>query len=109
LRGLFVVDFLDFVFMSLSGFFVRSVGMLWDIRLFSCYDLYFLLLWDLCFCFLGDAYDRFLLRLFDMRMSLFLCKQCFFCFFLLFGCFVGFDYFLVDLCIETMICMMYSL
>jgi len=109
LRGLSYFDLYDLCFMSLSGCLSRSLGMVWDCRLFCCYELYFVLLYDYCFCFNGDAFDRFLLRLFDMRMSLLLCKQLFFVGFFVFGFLCLFDYLYVDMTIETLICMFYSL
>ena len=58
------------------------------------------------FCIVGDAFDRFLNRLFDMRNAFLIMKQC-----LLFFCFLGFVtvffMFNVDLCIETIIYIFY--
>lgn len=109
LRGLSYFDLYDLCFMSLSGCLSRSLGMVWDVRLFCCYELYFMLLFEFCFCLLGDAFDRFLLRLFDMRMSCLLCKQLFFVGFFVFGFLCLFDYLFVDMTIETIIIMFYSL
>ncbi|CCW72307.1 unnamed protein product [Phytomonas sp. Hart1] len=78
LRGLCFFDCLDLVYCSISGVLARSVGLVLDLRLYCCYDLYSIFVFDYCFSFLGDAFDRFYLRLFDMRMSLFIVKQCFF-------------------------------
>lgn len=78
-------------------------------RLYSSYELYFILVFDYCFCYLGDAFDRFFLRLFDMRMSILLCKQCFFIGFFVFGFVCLFDYMYVDITIETIISLFYSL
>jgi len=58
---------------------------------------------------LGDAFDRFFIRLFDMRMSLLLVKQLFFMVFFVFGFICLFDYLYVDITIETIILMFYSL
>lgn len=49
------------------------------------------------------------LRLFDMRMSLFICKQLFFVGFFVFGFLLLFDYLYVDVTIETLISLFYSL
>jgi len=95
--------------LSLSGVLSRSLGLVWDVRLFCCYELYFVLSFDYCFCFLGDAFDRFLCRIFDMRMSLLICKQLFFVGFFVFGFLVLFDYLYCELTIETLILMFYSL
>jgi NADH-quinone oxidoreductase subunit D len=109
LRGLSYFDLYDLCFMSLSGVLSRSLGMVWDCRLFCCYELYFVLVYDYCFGFVGDAFDRFLLRVFDMRMSCLLCKQLFFVGFFVFGFLCLFDYLYVDMTIETLILMFYSL
>jgi len=55
----------------------------------------------------GDAFDRFLTRAFDMRMSLLLCKQLILMFFV--GFLLLFDfYFYGDVMIETIISLFYS-
>lgn len=109
LRGLAFFDVYDLCFNSISGCLSRSLGMVWDVRLYSCYELYFMLVFDYCFCYLGDAFDRLFLRLFDMRMSILLCKQCFFVGFFVFGFVCLFDYMYVDVTIETIISLFYSL
>jgi len=81
LRGLAIFFLYDLLFMSLSGVLSRALGIVWDLRLFCTYDIYFLFCADFFFCCLGDAYDRFLLRFYDMRCSLLLIKQIFFVFF----------------------------
>jgi len=59
LRGFANIDLYDCFYNSLSGCFVRSLGMVWDLRLFMCYEVYFLFMYDYCYCFCGDAFDRF--------------------------------------------------
>lgn len=109
LRGLSFLCVYDICFNSCSGVLSRSCGMAWDCRLFLTYDLYFLVWFDIMFCFVGDMYDRFLIRLFDMRMSLFICKQifCFICFIFGFVCFFDFVMFSA-LTIETIIMLFWS-
>nr|QMU23866.1 putative NADH dehydrogenase subunit 7 [Trypanosoma lewisi] len=109
LRGLSFFDLYDLLFNSLSGVLSRSLGMVWDCRLYCCYELYFMFCYDYCFCFIGDAFDRLFLRLFDMRMSLLICKQCFFVGFFVFGFVCLFDYLYCDVTIETIIMLFYSL
>jgi len=92
LRGLSLFSFWDLCFNSLSGVFARSCGLMWDVRLFSCYELYSLFFFNFSLSFNGDAMDRFLLRLFELRNSLFLCKQFLFWFFL-YGFFDIFGFF----------------
>lgn len=91
LRGMSCLYLYDILFLSISGVLLRSVGVVWDVRLFCCYDVYFFFLLDFMFCLCGDAYDRFLMRLFDMRMSFYMCKQ------LLFFNFMNMFYFFVTL------------
>lgn len=108
LRGLSVFCLWDLCFNSISGCLARSLGIAWDLRLMISYDLYFLLILDFCICFVGDAFDRFLIRLFDMRMSMILCKQLLSLFFI--GFVILFDfYFYGDVMIETIITMFYSI
>lgn len=109
LRGLSVLDLYDLMFLSCSGTMSRSLGMLWDCRLYSSYELYFLLQYDYCFCFTGDSFDRFYIRLFEMRMSLLIVKQLFFGVFFTFGFLITFDYLYVDINIETIIMLFYSI
>jgi len=108
LRGLSILDLYDLMFLSCSGSMSRSLGMLWDCRLYSSYELYFLVQYDYCFCFTGDSFDRFYIRLFEMRMSLLIVKQLFFGVFFTFGFLVTFDYLYVDINIETIIMLFYS-
>lgn len=108
LRGLSLLDLYDIMFLSCSGCLSRSLGIVWDCRLYSCYELYFLLTFDYCYCFTGDAFDRFFIRLFDMRMSLLIVKQLFFGIFFVFGFVCLFDYLYVDINIETLIMLFYS-
>jgi len=107
-RGLSFVDLLDVFCMSISGVLLRSVGLLWDVRLWCCYELYGLLFFDFSLGIVGDVLDRFILRLFDIRNSFLICRQLFFGFF--FGFLVClFDLYVVDLLIETYIYMFYML
>ena len=84
LRGLSLFSFWDICFNSLSGVLARSCGLLWDVCLFSCYELYSLFYFCFAISFSGDSMARFIFRLFDMWNSLLLCKQFLF-WFLLFG------------------------
>ena len=108
LRGLSILDVYDIMYLSCSGVMSRSLGMVWDVRLFSSYELYFLLQFDYCFCYTCFFFDRFYIRLFDMRMSLLIVKQLFFNIFFTFGFLISFDYLYVDMTIETIIMLFYS-
>jgi len=75
--------------------------------LFSCYELYSLFYFCFSISFSGDAMDRFVLRLFDMRNSLLLCKQFLF-WFLLFGFLSFLDFiFNFDFLIDVLIYVFY--
>ena len=107
LRGLSLFSFWDICFNSLSGVLARSCGLLWDVRLFSCYELYSLFYFCFAISFSGDSMDRFILRLFDMRNSLLLCKQFLF-WFLLFGFLSFLDFiFNFDFLIDVLIYVFY--
>ena len=106
LRGISLLVLWDLCFNSVSGVLARSVGLLWDCRLFSCYELYLIFTFDFSFSLCGDAQDRFCLRLFDMRNSLLLCKQVLYCFFS-FGFVCLFELFVCDASIELIIYLFY--
>jgi len=49
LRGLAIFFLYDLLFMSLSGVLSRALGIVWDLRLFCTYDIYFLFCADFFF------------------------------------------------------------
>lgn len=59
-----------------SGVILRSSGILWDLRLTESYSAYRFLDFKVPVSSYGDCYDRYLLRLFEMKESLRLMKQC---------------------------------
>ena len=61
---------------SLSGPMLRGSGVAWDIRKADPYCVYDKLEFDICVGTDGDAYDRFLVRLAEMRQSIHILKQC---------------------------------
>lgn len=113
LRGIGILDFFDITNNSISGVLARAVGVLWDCRLFTTYEIYSLIYFDFAYTTCGDAQDRFILRSFDMRNSLRIVSQ------LLFIGNAGnsmkaatgnqslFELFTCDLTIETIIYMFY--
>lgn len=109
LRGLSILDIYDLSFLSCSGVLSRSLGLVWDCRLYSNYELYFLMTFDYCYCFLGDAYDRLYIRIFELKMCLLIVKQLFFNIFFDFGFVSLFDYLYVDITIESLILLFYSI
>lgn len=109
LRGVACVGLYDFFWLGLSGCFARCVGIVWDLRLIYCYEIYFLLVFDICFCVIGDALDRFFCRLFDLRMCVLMLRQLFFFCFDCYGFLCLFDYLYVDIQIEYIILIFYSI
>ena len=61
---------------SLSGPMLRGSGVAWDIRKADPYCVYDKLDFDICVGTDGDAYDRFLVRLAEMRQSIHIVEQC---------------------------------
>lgn len=61
---------------GLSGPLLRSVGFDWDIRKYQPYEVYSNLKFFVPYSHYGDCYDRFVLRIEEMRQSIFLILQC---------------------------------
>lgn len=59
-----------------SGVMVRGSGFLWDLRINSNYECYDLLDFNIPVGNYGDCYDRYLIRVFEMRESIKIIKQC---------------------------------
>jgi len=59
-----------------SGPLLRASGVLWDLRFFSNYEIYDLFDVYIPVGFGGDCFDRYLIRLEEMRSSLFILKEC---------------------------------
>lgn len=59
-----------------SGVMLRSCGVAWDLRKVLPYDCYNYLSFSLPLGAFGDCFDRYLLRLEEMRQSLLLMQQC---------------------------------
>ena len=66
-------DALDWGF---SGVMVRGSGMAWDLRRSQPYEVYSELDFDIPVGKNGDCYDRYLIRMEEMRQSLRIMKQC---------------------------------
>jgi NADH dehydrogenase I D subunit len=58
-----------------SGVLLRGSGILWDLRLIESYDSYNKFKFNIPVGFLGDCYDRYLIRIYEMRESLNLINQ----------------------------------
>ena len=61
---------------GMSGAMLRSTGIPWDLRKAQPYDVYDRMDFDIPVGKNGDCYDRFLLRIEEMRQSLRIMKQC---------------------------------
>jgi NADH dehydrogenase I D subunit len=61
---------------SFSGPMLRACGYRWDLRKVENYEIYNLLNFFIPVGFNGDCYDRFLVRLEEMRQSAFIVNQC---------------------------------
>lgn len=61
---------------AFSGVMLRSSGFFWDLRFIQNYECYDLFNTFIPVGFNGDCYDRYLIRLEEMRTSLFIMQQC---------------------------------
>lgn len=61
---------------SLSGPLLRSTGLEWDLRKIFPYEIYSLLQFQIPIGQNGDSYDRYLIRMEEMRQSLYIITQC---------------------------------
>jgi len=55
---------------------LRSTGKAWDIRRMFPYEIYSSLYFNIPIGKNGDCYDRFLIRLYEMRESIYIIEQC---------------------------------
>lgn len=59
-----------------SGVMLRGSGIDWDLRKTQPYEIYDELNFDIPVGFTGDCYDRYLIRIFEMRESIKIIEQC---------------------------------
>jgi len=59
-----------------SGVMLRGSGLNWDLRKSQPYEIYNEIFFDIPVGFNGDCYDRYLVRLFEMKESLKIIEQC---------------------------------
>jgi len=71
-----VVSLEDALAWGFSGVMVRGSGAAWDLRKSQPYEIYDELKFDIPIGKNGDCYDRYLLRMEEMRQSVSLMKQC---------------------------------
>ncbi|MET0257976.1 MAG: NADH-quinone oxidoreductase subunit D [Methylobacterium sp.] len=71
-----VVDLDDAWALGFSGVMVRGSGAAWDLRKSQPYECYDQMEFDLPIGKNGDCYDRYLIRMEEMRQSTYIMKQC---------------------------------
>jgi NADH:ubiquinone oxidoreductase subunit D len=71
-----IISFLDSLNWSFSGVMLRGSGINWDLRKSQPYDIYNNLFFKIPVGLNGDCYDRYVLRMLEMKESLNIIKQC---------------------------------
>ena len=71
-----VISFLDSLNWGFSGVMLRGSGINWDLRKSQPYDIYNHVFFRIPIGSNGDCYDRYILRMFEMKESLNIIKQC---------------------------------
>jgi NADH dehydrogenase I D subunit len=59
-----------------SGVMLRGSGLEWDLRKSQSYEIYDKINFDILAGFNGDCYDRYLIRVFEMKQSIRIIEQC---------------------------------
>ena len=75
-KGVSSLSIEDIVNASISGPMLRAAGLSWDVRKSDPYDIYSSLDFEVPVGTQGDVYDRYWVRLQEMRQSLSLVEQC---------------------------------
>jgi NADH dehydrogenase I D subunit len=71
-----VVSLEDAMDWGFSGVMLRGSGLEWDLRKSQPYEIYDELDFDVLAGTTGDCYDRYLIRLFEMKQSILIIEQC---------------------------------
>ena len=71
-----VVSLEDAMNWGFSGVMLRGSGVEWDLRLAQPYEIYDRLSFETISGINGDCYDRYLIRLFEMKQSIKIIEQC---------------------------------
>jgi NADH dehydrogenase I D subunit len=71
-----VVSLKDALDWGFSGVMLRGSGLEWDLRKSQPYEIYSELEFDVLSGTNGDSYDRYLIRLFEMKQSILIIEQC---------------------------------
>ena len=76
LQNIGIVSKNDAINWGLSGVLLRGAGIGWDLRISQPYDIYGKLKFSIPIGQLSDCFDRYLIRVCEMRQSLFIISQC---------------------------------
>ena len=79
LRDIGLVSYKQAFDYGFSGVMLRGSGIPWDLRLLDSYDNYNLLRFFIPVGTKGDCYDRYMIRVEEMRQSLFIIEQVLYC------------------------------
>ena len=79
LRDIGLVSYKQAFDYGFSGVMLRGSGIPWDLRLLDSYDNYNLLRFFIPVGTKGDCYDRYMIRIEEMRQSLFIIEQVLYC------------------------------
>ena len=71
-----IVNYDDALDWSFSGVMLRGSGICWDLRRNQPYEIYDELDFDIPIGKNGDCFDRYLIRIHEMRQSLYILQQC---------------------------------
>lgn len=71
-----IINYRKAVDLGLSGVLIRSTGLPWDLRKSSPYEIYSYLNFVIPTGLNGDCYDRYLIRVYEMRQSINIIFQC---------------------------------
>lgn len=76
LIGIAKVNYREVFDLGYTGVLARSSGLLWDLRKKNPYEIYNLISFKIPVGLNGDCYDRYLIRIYEMRQSLVIIKKC---------------------------------
>jgi NADH dehydrogenase (ubiquinone) Fe-S protein 2 len=71
-----VVSYTNLLNYGASGIFLRAAGIPWDLRKNISYEIYDKLIFDIPLGSNSDCYDRYLIRVEEMRQSIYIIYQC---------------------------------
>lgn len=71
-----LVNKFDALNWGFSGVMLRGSGIIWDLRFNDSYEIYDKILYNIPFGFNGDCFDRFLIRIAEMRSSVYIIYCC---------------------------------